>query len=302
MTEHASAAGAAAVCRVDEQTALVDLLAAAGLRVPTASGARTPPLPLTWLALAARPLADELLRHILEGRTAGSAGPPAVVHISQRVRLAYPLRRGDVLNASARIVAARETPRGLAGRVRTLFTSRDQGSSVLLEPSAEVSSRFLISGGDLQSGAQAEEKVSPRSDGGPEQWLSVTLDQAAVAAFADLSGDHQPLHLDERAARDAGFAGPVVHGSLLVAAAEAALGEDTVPGPGAVELGVTFHAPVVAGPAPLRIGIGAPHRLERGRDGIAVSTTPLHLLDSDGRLAASGQLDRTEAAHDPTHP
>lgn len=38
-----------------------------------------------------------------------------------------------------------------------------------------------------------------------------------LALFAAASGDHNPLHLDEGVARDAGFERPVVHGMLTMA-------------------------------------------------------------------------------------
>lgn len=42
---------------------------------------------------------------------------------------------------------------------------------------------------------------------------------AEVRAFAELSGDRNPLHLDAEAARAAGFSGPVAHGVLGLAVA-----------------------------------------------------------------------------------
>lgn len=41
------------------------------------------------------------------------------------------------------------------------------------------------------------------------------IDEAALASFADLSGDRNPIHVDAAYARQAGFAGPVAHGMLL---------------------------------------------------------------------------------------
>lgn len=38
-----------------------------------------------------------------------------------------------------------------------------------------------------------------------------------LALFAAASGDHNPLHLDESVARDAGFERPLVHGMLTMA-------------------------------------------------------------------------------------
>lgn len=48
------------------------------------------------------------------------------------------------------------------------------------------------------------------------EWLSPqrTLDEADVAAFAELTGDHNPLHTDEEFARQTPFGRPIAHGLL----------------------------------------------------------------------------------------
>jgi acyl dehydratase len=45
------------------------------------------------------------------------------------------------------------------------------------------------------------------------------LTEADVRAFAELSGDRNPIHLDGAAARQAGFLGPIAHGALGLSAA-----------------------------------------------------------------------------------
>lgn len=44
-----------------------------------------------------------------------------------------------------------------------------------------------------------------------------------VAAYAEASGDHNPIHLDERAARAAGLPGTIVHGMLIMGRLEGAI-------------------------------------------------------------------------------
>lgn len=76
-----------------------------------------------------------------------------------------------------------------------------------------------------------------------ERLFAVT--DASVRAFAEVSGDHNPLHLDEDYARKTLFRGRVAHGMLLGAHISAVLGED-LPGPGAIYLSQTleFEHPV----------------------------------------------------------
>lgn len=46
---------------------------------------------------------------------------------------------------------------------------------------------------------------------------AVTIDQACVDAFADVTGDRQWIHVDpERAARESPFGGPIAHGFLTL--------------------------------------------------------------------------------------
>jgi 3-hydroxybutyryl-CoA dehydratase len=69
-----------------------------------------------------------------------------------------------------------------------------------------------------------------------------------VRAFADLSGDHNRVHLDDTYARATRFGRRIAHGALLMAFLSKALGMD-LPGPGAVYLSQTleFLAPVYVG-------------------------------------------------------
>jgi 3-hydroxybutyryl-CoA dehydratase len=71
------------------------------------------------------------------------------------------------------------------------------------------------------------------------------IDDEAVRAFAVVSGDHNPLHLDDDYARKTLVRGRVAHGMLLGAHISAVLG-DTLPGPGAIYLSQTlqFEHPV----------------------------------------------------------
>ena len=58
--------------------------------------------------------------------------------------------------------------------------------------------------------------------------LAVTFDRGQVAAYADASGDHNPIHLDDDFARSVGLPGVIAHGMLqmgiLAVVAEEAAG------------------------------------------------------------------------------
>jgi 3-hydroxybutyryl-CoA dehydratase len=78
--------------------------------------------------------------------------------------------------------------------------------------------------------------------------LTRTVDEAAIQAFADVSGDHNPVHLDEAFAATTPFKTRIAHG-MLSAAYISALIAGKLPGPGAIYLGqsLSFKRPVKIG-------------------------------------------------------
>ena len=66
-----------------------------------------------------------------------------------------------------------------------------------------------------------------------------------VAIFADVSGDRNPVHLDQEFAQTTIFKKPIVHG-IFVASQISALIADDLPGPGSIYLfqDLNFLAPV----------------------------------------------------------
>lgn len=78
--------------------------------------------------------------------------------------------------------------------------------------------------------------------------FSKKVSDADVAAFANVTGDHNPVHLDEAAAARTRFGGRIAHGMLSAGIISAAIAS-TLPGPGSVYLSQTlkFTAPVRIG-------------------------------------------------------
>jgi 3-hydroxybutyryl-CoA dehydratase len=75
-----------------------------------------------------------------------------------------------------------------------------------------------------------------------------TVVEADIEAFATVSGDRNPVHLDEAYAVETQFKGRIAHGMLGAAYVSAILGMD-LPGPGAIYLSQTL-----AFKRPVRIG------------------------------------------------
>jgi acyl dehydratase len=74
------------------------------------------------------------------------------------------------------------------------------------------------------------------------------IEPGDIEAFARISGDRNPIHFDERAAKGSRFGEIVVQGGLITAILNAVVAED-LPGPGTVFLAVAwdFKAPVRPG-------------------------------------------------------
>ena len=75
-----------------------------------------------------------------------------------------------------------------------------------------------------------------------------TVSEQDVIDFARVSGDYNPLHMDEDYAKTTQFKGRIAHGALSASYISAILGND-LPGPGAVfmELNLKFVRPVRIG-------------------------------------------------------
>ena len=75
-----------------------------------------------------------------------------------------------------------------------------------------------------------------------------TVTEADVVKFADISGDHNPVHLDEAFAQATRFKGRIVHGMLSASFLSTAIAS-RLPGPGTIYLtqNLSFRAPVRIG-------------------------------------------------------
>lgn len=77
---------------------------------------------------------------------------------------------------------------------------------------------------------------------------TMTITDETIRAFADLTGDHNPVHLDDAYAAGTRFGRRIAHGMIAAGLISATLAND-LPGPGTVYLGQTlqFKAPVFPG-------------------------------------------------------
>ena len=78
--------------------------------------------------------------------------------------------------------------------------------------------------------------------------ITKTIEQADIQAFADATGDHNPVHVDEVFAQTTRFGRTIAHGMLSASVISAVLA-NKLPGAGSIYLGQTlkFVAPVFPG-------------------------------------------------------
>ena len=83
---------------------------------------------------------------------------------------------------------------------------------------------------------------------GDKAEIAKTIEQSDIDAFADVTGDHNPVHVDEEFAKTTRFGKRIAHGMLTASLISAVLA-NKLPGAGSVYLGQTlqFVAPVFPG-------------------------------------------------------
>jgi len=80
--------------------------------------------------------------------------------------------------------------------------------------------------------------------------LTRTVDEAAIVQFAEVTGDNNPVHLDEAYAATTAFKTRIAHGMLSAGYISAVIGTK-LPGPGAIYMSqqLSFRRPVKIGDA-----------------------------------------------------
>jgi acyl dehydratase len=86
---------------------------------------------------------------------------------------------------------------------------------------------------------------------GVSRWF--LIDQARIDAFADVTEDHQFIHVDPEAAKSTPFGGTIAHGFLTLSMLSA-LARDALPRPRGVAMGVNYGFEKLRFVAPVRAG------------------------------------------------
>jgi acyl dehydratase len=114
--------------------------------------------------------------------------------------------------------------------------------------------------------------------------LEKEISSEAIRAFAALSGDFNPLHIDEHFASKSSFAKPVAHGMLLGSYVSTLIGMH-LPGPGALWTEQSFRwlLPVFAGDV-VRVTLRVVHKSPAAR----MLKVQMEACNQDGRKVMEG--------------
>jgi acyl dehydratase len=164
-----------------------------------------------------------------------------MVHHSQDMLFSEPVAPGDELQTRAEIVRIEDFGNG--EMLTTRFETVNQSNRSVLK----ATSGFLFRGppDPGKVGKKPEPTRIPRVS--YQRELRVADDQ--TFRYAQASGDHNPIHLDEETAKGLGFPGIIVHGMCVMSLAQKAVLDDALQGDPLRmrRLAVEFAKPVYPG-------------------------------------------------------
>lgn len=201
--------------------------------------------PITFASAVTFPAHRKLMRAALDGYDTAH-----LLHVEQEIRSNRPVRAGDRLTyeitvdsrrsmpAGGELIALTTTIRDDSGAVvqtaHTTLAGRDHGSS----PTTEALAMLDLPGDETIRPSRSAEAVTARprgyvpppavpglSEGHEFPPRTVRLTRGELVHYAGVSGDINPIHWHDAAARHAGLDAVAAHGMLLMGLGAACLSE-----------------------------------------------------------------------------
>ncbi|MFF2060570.1 MaoC/PaaZ C-terminal domain-containing protein [Streptomyces sp. NPDC058200] len=243
-------------------------------------GAGGAPSPLGLLAALALRVSDRLLS------ATGLRDGVVPIHGAQRLRVLRPVLAGDVLLSTASVASVKPLGAGIATEVVVGFTAETGDvlaeSTALLVHGPPPTGPTPAAGPARPAGPPGARAESAAGEEAPRT-SSFAVTRALLREYAEVSGDHNPIHQSESAARAAGFSDVIAHGLLTFALAGHHLagfaGEDRVS-----ELRLRFARPLVVRPGGAVVSVSDSPVPGHDPDGLV-----LRAVDGDGTTFATGR-------------
>lgn len=146
-----------------------------------------------------------------------------VLHGEQEYEYARPLVAGDTLAVRHRVASVRQSGRGNMAimTIEQLGDAPDgdrvvTGRSTVIVRDAPPEAAAAAATETASGGARAK-PAAPVPQGEQIAALTKMVTQPQIDAYAEVSGDHNPIHINPEAARAVGLDGTIAHGMLSMA-------------------------------------------------------------------------------------
>ena len=171
-----------------------------------------------------------------------------VLHGEQEYLYERPVGVGDTLMVRHRIASIRQS-RGMALMSSEQVCETPDGARAITGKATVIVRDIAPGETSATASATAASKPAKEREGEPLPTVTKTVTQPQIDAYADASGDHNPIHVNAEVAHAVGLDGTIAHGMLSMAFAGQVL-TDWLATPGRGRLGrlrVRFQAMVRPG-------------------------------------------------------
>ncbi len=141
-----------------------------------------------------------------------------VLHGEQEYTYTRPLYVGDTMSVKHRIASLRQSARG-GMAIMTIEQLGDtaEGERVVTGKATVIVREGAPADAAAASGGASAAKAARVPEGAPIPQLVKQVTQEQIDAYADVSGDHNPIHINREVARAVGLDGTIAHGMLSMA-------------------------------------------------------------------------------------
>jgi len=202
-----------------------------------------------------------------------------LVHGEQDMEFPNPIRPGDVVTATAKIISIETKATGETMTVE-LNAANQKG-----QPVNKTLFIAFIRGARNREAASSDPRAIEPDRGEPMFSVAQTIDKDQTWRYAEASGDRNPIHVDETVAKMAGLPGIIVHGLCTMAFTSKVAIDNLCAGDPARlrRLRVRFSRPVLPGQTiTTKVWAGGEHD---GRRVFAYET-----FNSDGQAVIKGGI------------